>query len=717
MTDIADRRADPARLPRPGRGGGGRRVGPDPEPGDARRQHLQRVAGGRHGAGAARLRGAGRRRRAGRRPGRSRSTTCFVRSGVTTLARGELVTAIELPRPDAVRRGAVHVRRTRRRGHDLASVTLACAVGADGVTRIAYGSLGPRPVLVVDETGRPRRPGRVRRGQDGACSRRCSSTPARRRGRCGRAPSTGSRCSGSSACARSPIAIERLAERRRGGRRRRPTRRSTLTVNGRARSARGRSPSHAARGPSRRSRADRHEGVLPRRRVRRVHGARRRPERRRLPGAGRRGGRLGRDDRRGPGRRATELHPLQAAFLDDRRRPVRVLHPGPADLGAALLARHAAPDARRDRGGAGREPVPLRRVRADLRGGRARRGRTCGADDERHASAESPARVGGLDRVTGRQAYVADIRLERTLHAKLVTRRLRAGADPSHRHERGARRAGRPLRDRRPPTCPSRSRGSGRSSGTGRSSPSTRRTTTANRSPRSRPRRSTPPRRPRASSGSTSSRSRRSSRSPTRWRRTRRSCRTRRSARAIRSRRRTSSASTTTAGATWTRRAPQADVVVEGTYRFPMVTQFAIEPHAFIAAPDGDGIAVWSSIQHPNWLQRVVAGVLGMPLVEGAHLRARPGRRVRRQAARQVRAARRVHGAPGRPAGPPRPDARGDVPGRPPRRVGDPRPDRLPDRRHAGLPRRRGELPHRRLRGHRGPDGRQGQLHVAAART
>ena len=50
-------------------------------------------------------------------------------------------------------RGAVHVRRTRRRGHDLASVTLACAVDADGLTRIAYGSLGPRPVLVSDETG------------------------------------------------------------------------------------------------------------------------------------------------------------------------------------------------------------------------------------------------------------------------------------------------------------------------------------------------------------------------------------------------------------------------------------------------------------------------------------------------------------------------------------------------------------------------------------
>jgi len=76
----------------------------------------------------------------------------FVRSGVTTLARDELVSAVELPRPTS-RRGAVHVRRTRRRGHDLASVTLTCAVLADGVTRLAYGSLGPRPVQVSDETG------------------------------------------------------------------------------------------------------------------------------------------------------------------------------------------------------------------------------------------------------------------------------------------------------------------------------------------------------------------------------------------------------------------------------------------------------------------------------------------------------------------------------------------------------------------------------------
>lgn len=76
----------------------------------------------------------------------------FVRSGVTTLGRAELVIAIELPMP-ARKMGAVHMRRTRRRGHDLASVTLCCGVDAAGVTRLAYGSVGPRPVLAVDESG------------------------------------------------------------------------------------------------------------------------------------------------------------------------------------------------------------------------------------------------------------------------------------------------------------------------------------------------------------------------------------------------------------------------------------------------------------------------------------------------------------------------------------------------------------------------------------
>jgi carbon-monoxide dehydrogenase medium subunit len=76
----------------------------------------------------------------------------FVRSGVTTLEPGELVEAIEMPLPSG-RRGAVHARRTRRRGHDLASVTLAVAIEQGGVARLSYGSVGPRPVVVTDDSG------------------------------------------------------------------------------------------------------------------------------------------------------------------------------------------------------------------------------------------------------------------------------------------------------------------------------------------------------------------------------------------------------------------------------------------------------------------------------------------------------------------------------------------------------------------------------------
>jgi len=76
----------------------------------------------------------------------------FVRSRQTTLQPGELVTGLEVPFPQR-RVGAAYTRMTRRRGTDLASITLCCAVDEDGVTRLSYGSVGPRPVLVVDETG------------------------------------------------------------------------------------------------------------------------------------------------------------------------------------------------------------------------------------------------------------------------------------------------------------------------------------------------------------------------------------------------------------------------------------------------------------------------------------------------------------------------------------------------------------------------------------
>lgn len=74
----------------------------------------------------------------------------FVRSGVTKLERGEIVTAITLPLP-ARRVGSGFQRRTRRRGHDLASVTLAVSVAESGETRLAYGSVGPRPLLFTGQ--------------------------------------------------------------------------------------------------------------------------------------------------------------------------------------------------------------------------------------------------------------------------------------------------------------------------------------------------------------------------------------------------------------------------------------------------------------------------------------------------------------------------------------------------------------------------------------
>jgi CO/xanthine dehydrogenase FAD-binding subunit len=78
----------------------------------------------------------------------------FVRSGVTTLAAGELVTAIELPMPSG-RVGSAFERRTRRRGHDLASVTVAVSVSDAGETQLAYGSLGPRPWLFMSDSSSP----------------------------------------------------------------------------------------------------------------------------------------------------------------------------------------------------------------------------------------------------------------------------------------------------------------------------------------------------------------------------------------------------------------------------------------------------------------------------------------------------------------------------------------------------------------------------------
>jgi CO/xanthine dehydrogenase Mo-binding subunit len=62
--------------------------------------------------------------------------------------------------------------------------------------------------------------------------------------------------------------------------------------------------------------------------------------------------------------------------------------------------------------------------------------------------------------------------------------------------------------------------------------------------------------------------------------------------------------------------AASAPCVVENTYTFPMVTHFAIEPHVFLADADADGLTIWSAIQHPYLLQSGLAKMLGLPIAK-----------------------------------------------------------------------------------------------------
>lgn len=62
-------------------------------------------------------------------------------------------------------------------------------------------------------------------------------------------------------------------------------------------------------------------------------------------------------------------------------------------------------------------------------------------------------------------------------------------------------------------------------------------------------------------------------------------------------------------------RETQAKVVVENTYNFPMVTHFPIAPGGVVAAPaDGGGVEIYSPVQHPYLLQRILSDVIDLPL-------------------------------------------------------------------------------------------------------
>jgi CO/xanthine dehydrogenase Mo-binding subunit len=71
--------------------------------------------------------------------------------------------------------------------------------------------------------------------------------------------------------------------------------------------------------------------------------------------------------------------------------------------------------------------------------------------------------------------------------------------------------------------------------------------------------------------------------------------------------------------------AATADCVVDQTYTFPMVTHFAIEPHVFLAAAERDGVTIWSAIQHPYLLQSGIAKLLGLPIAKVRVIAPDPG--------------------------------------------------------------------------------------------
>ena len=58
--------------------------------------------------------------------------------------------SVEIPRPPRGS-GAAFIRLARRRGMDLSSISVACAVDAEGRARFAFGAVGPTPLLLPEE--------------------------------------------------------------------------------------------------------------------------------------------------------------------------------------------------------------------------------------------------------------------------------------------------------------------------------------------------------------------------------------------------------------------------------------------------------------------------------------------------------------------------------------------------------------------------------------
>ena len=58
----------------------------------------------------------------------------------------------------------------------------------------------------------------------------------------------------------------------------------------------------------------------------------------------------------------------------------------------------------------------------------------------------------------------------------------------------------------------------------------------------------------------------------------------------------------------------EADEIFEGTFDFPMIYHYSMEPHTAIAQVDTDGITIWTSTGHPFGVRQEVAEIFHFPL-------------------------------------------------------------------------------------------------------
>ncbi len=77
----------------------------------------------------------------------------FLGPGKTVCGPSELVVAVQIPIPRQPF-GAAFGRLTRRKGVDLATINMACAIDAEGITTFVFGAAGPTAITARDESGK-----------------------------------------------------------------------------------------------------------------------------------------------------------------------------------------------------------------------------------------------------------------------------------------------------------------------------------------------------------------------------------------------------------------------------------------------------------------------------------------------------------------------------------------------------------------------------------